>query len=135
MRRAKLESLAAHPDWALPASLPPAWTRLKDVQFVENDAVVTGCLFRRRDGLTVLVSAEVHEDDRRWAHASLSKKGQLPTWQDLKVVKNLFFGPDKLVMQVLPPQDEYVNLHETTLHLWHCIDEPQIVPMAATMRC
>lgn len=131
MRTSKLAALAEQPDWTPPATLPSNWKRLQDVKFVDNGKFSPAFAFRRADGLTVLVSVEIHECGRRWVHASASKKNQLPSWQDLKIVKDLFFGPERLVVQILAPKAEWVNFHETTLHLWHCIDEPQIVPMAA----
>ena len=52
----------------------------------------------------------------------------MPNWQELKVAKRIFFGPDRLVMQIFPPEVEYVNVMPTCLHLWHCLEEPADVP-------
>lgn len=132
MRQNYLETLAALPEWSLPDRLPNGWIRGKMLAF-QGPETFDAAAFHGPGGLLVIVSAapEVHEDGRRWAHASASKKGQLPNWQELKVIKDLFFGPTRLVMQILPPQDEYVNVMPTCLHLWHCIDDPSIVPAAA----
>jgi len=78
--------------------------------------------YRRMDGLVVIVSANVERDGRTWLHVSLSRASKLPSWSDLRAVKNAFIGPEKMAVQVLPREAEYVNLHPFTLHLWHCQD-------------
>ena len=74
---------------------------------------------RRKFGLQVLVS---HIPSNDSLHVSVSLPGKLPSWEDLKLVKNTFIGPDKMAFQVLPPRSEYVNLHPYCLHLWERVD-------------
>lgn len=127
-----IASLAQMQEWSLPASLPKGWVRSKKgMTFNDPEGIMsTAAVFLGPGGLTVIVSdpPEEHPDGRRWVHASLSKKGQLPNWQELKVAKRIFFGPDRLVMQLFPPEVEYVNVMPTCLHLWHCLEEPADVP-------
>lgn len=41
-----------------------------------------------------------------------------PTWDEIYEARYEFL-PDKLDMAMhLPPKEEYVNIHETTFHLW-----------------
>jgi hypothetical protein len=68
--------------------------------------------------LTVLRSKEAG-----W-HLSISfKEGEggtkrYPTWDEITAARYEFL-PDNLNMVMhLPPKEEYVNLHETTFHLW-----------------
>lgn len=100
-------------DWwmeYLPRVMPAGWRQ-------EEPGV-----FRRRDGLLVLASALVEQDGKRWLHVSMSRKNQLPSWGDVRAVKDLFVGRDRYAYQVLPPPSHYVNFHPNVLHLWSCLD-------------
>lgn len=48
--------------------------------------------------------------------------GRLPTWDELKDARYRFAPLDVTMVMHLPPQEEYVNVHETTFHLWE-LDE------------
>lgn len=52
-------------------------------------------------------------------HASVSRQHDLPTWNQMKMVKEKLFG-DIDVMMLLPRIEDYVNLHPNCLHLWEC---------------
>jgi hypothetical protein len=44
--------------------------------------------------------------------------GRLPTWDEVIDARYLF-TPDSVTMaMLLPPKEEYVNIHPTTFHLW-----------------
>lgn len=58
-----------------------------------------------------------------WEHVSVSirtkgKKGKMPSWNDMCKIKDLFFDPEEIVVQIHPKRSEYVNIHEGVLHLW-----------------
>lgn len=74
------------------------------------------------NGLRVCVSAMREGDGRRWLHVSMSHVDRLPTWQEVKDVKDVVIGAEKTALQVLPPKSRYVNIHPYALHLWHCLD-------------
>ncbi len=74
------------------------------------------------DPLKVIISGRVEDDGRRWIHVSCSHRNRLPSWQTLREVKDTFIGKERKAIQVLPPQSEYVNLHNYGLHLWCCLD-------------
>lgn len=76
----------------------------------------------RTNALRVLCSARVERDGKRWMHVSCSTPTRLPTWDELRLVKDTFIGRDRLALQLLPRQAEYVNDHPYTLHLWSCLD-------------
>jgi hypothetical protein len=106
------------PDWAKPfvdnASIL-VWERKR-----VDDSVVA---FQNvLSGMTVLVSGMVEADGKRWLHVSFAYRNRLPTWDDLKEVKETFIGKDKKALQVFPPEAEYVNVNPYCLHLWHCAD-------------
>lgn len=72
--------------------------------------------------LFVLCSASVESDGRRWMHVSCSRRNRLPSWEELRMVKDAFIGRERRAIQVLPPDSEYVNTHSFVLHLWSCLD-------------
>lgn len=84
----------------------------------------------RHDGLHVVAGLEMH-DDEQWAHVSCSYTDHLPSWDDLKAVKEIWLG-DVLAFQVLPPKAEYVSQHPWCLHLWHRLAGDPFPRMART---
>lgn len=61
-----------------------------------------------------------------WEHVSVSpvkkfnKVGleNLPTWNDMCVLKDVFFYDDEEAYQIHPKKSEYVNFQSNCLHLW-----------------
>jgi hypothetical protein len=81
-------------------------------------------------GLKVIYSVDREADGQLWLHLSLSRQSRLPSWDDLRYVKDAFLGADRVAYQVLPRAAEYVNLHPFVLHLWSCVDcEPGSDPL------
>lgn len=56
-----------------------------------------------------------------YKHVSLSHESRLPSWAEIKAVKEKYFG-DVTVIQVLPDSNRYVNLHPYCMHLWKYIE-------------
>lgn len=69
--------------------------------------------FQFADGRSVIIS-----NGGGWEHVSVSRKGKLPTYDDMCRTKDTFWGEEDCVMQLHPPKSEYVNHHPYTLHLW-----------------
>jgi len=57
-------------------------------------------------------------DGMGWEHVSVSLAHRCPTWPEMCHVKSLFWDPSDCVMQLHPPQADYVNNHSYCLHLW-----------------
>lgn len=74
--------------------------------------------------MTVLFSGLIEADGKRWLHVSFAHTEDrlLPTWDELKLVKETFIGKHKKAVQVFPCEAEYVNVNPYCLHLWHCLD-------------
>lgn len=56
-----------------------------------------------------------------WEHVSVSLDGhpnRCPSWEEMCIVKGLFWPDDECVVQFHPPASEYVNIHPGCLHLW-----------------
>ena len=75
-----------------------------------------------RRSLIVLVS-----DGMGWDHVSVravrrnnsgSMRELLPTWEEMCIVKDLFFEDEETVVQFHPKKSQYVNIKENVLHLW-----------------
>lgn len=74
----------------------------------------------------------VISDGMGWEHVSVSiynKRKECgmaltPSWDDMCVVKDLFFDADEMVIQIHPPRSMYVNNHKHCLHLWRCTLAP-----------
>lgn len=77
---------------------------------------------RRMTGLGVICTARVERDGRRWMHVSCSRRDRLPDWEDLKLVKRVFIGAERLAVQVLPREADYVNINARVMHLWSCLE-------------
>ena len=62
-------------------------------------------------------------------HVSVSPKKQfrMPSWDDMCVLKDIFFEDEEEAYQIHPKKSQYVNAVENCLHLWkpkgHEIDE------------
>lgn len=98
-----------------PRVLPPNW-RLAPIQSTDGVYWTFEPQFGRQ--LKVLMSAAIEGDRRLWLHVSVSKWSQSRKtmepvdWDDHKLVKDLFLGPDREAYVVLPKQSRYVNLRE-----------------------
>lgn len=65
-----------------------------------------------------------------WDHVSVivkicNRKGHVtgeakrcPRWDEMCVMKGLFWDPEDTVIQIHPPKTEYVSTHPYCLHLW-----------------
>ena len=63
-----------------------------------------------------------------WEHVSVSLRNRCPTWDEMCLVKDIFWRDDECVVQFHPPKSEYVNLHPYCLHLWKKIGEAVELP-------
>lgn len=55
-------------------------------------------------------------------HVSISNSKRLPRWDEVKYVRYQLMKPDITVAQILPPKENYVNVHENCFHLWEIND-------------
>jgi hypothetical protein len=70
-----------------------------------------------------------------WEHVSVhvQKSGTsfTPTWEEMCLIKNLFWDDTDCVVQYHPAKKDYVNCHPNTLHLWRPIDQVLPTPLKA----
>jgi hypothetical protein len=60
-----------------------------------------------------------------WQHVSVSfgqTSPKTPCWEVMSAVKDLFWGPEDVVVQFHPAKSSHVNNHPGCLHLWKCTD-------------
>lgn len=93
---------------ALPLDLPPEWERFNENTFL-NDLL----------GLTVTTTVGRHHDKKRWLHVSVSHRNRPPSWDDMRLVKELFVGTNRVA---LLPSTEEARTHPHVLHMWSCLD-------------
>ena len=74
--------------------------------------------------LKIIASSGV--EGYEWDHVSISLKNRCPNWSEMDWVKKNFFKKDELAIQFHVPEDDHINLHPHTLHLWrpHNIEIP-----------
>jgi hypothetical protein len=65
-----------------------------------------------------------------WDHVSVSREDRCPTWDEMNLVKELFFKEDETAIQIHPPASSYKNFMRYCLHLWR--PQQAIVPLPPT---
>ena len=55
-----------------------------------------------------------------WEHVSVSpkKKFNIPTWNDMCIVKDIFWNSEEEAYQIHPKKNQYVNSVNNCLHIW-----------------
>ena len=56
-------------------------------------------------------------------HESGSLARRCPTWEEMCMIKDIFWGEEECVVEYHPPRSQYVNRHPYCLHLWKKIGE------------
>lgn len=66
-------------------------------------------------------------DGEGWEHVSVTlssserKVTRCPTWEEMCMVKDIFWDKSEVVIQYHPAESDYVNHHPYCLHLWRPI--------------
>lgn len=65
-----------------------------------------------------------------WDHVSVAplKRNVIPSWEIMCKVKEIFFYDTEAVIQIHPPESEYVNNMSNCLHLWRANDKEMVLP-------
>lgn len=87
---------------------------------------VDGAQFIRRNNppLSAIFSAEAH-GDRMWLHISVAGDRRVPTWDELRDVKDWLLGDIEAYM-VAPPKARYININPHVLHLFAPVDQEHL---------
>ena len=83
-----------------------------------NMGIMHTGLIKLPDSKTCTVVWSDNEDG--WEHVSVSSKHKftIPSWDDMCVLKDVFFSDEEEAYQIHPKKSQYVNLSENCLHLW-----------------
>ena len=76
------------------------------------------CLVKLPDCGTCSCVFSNNEDGFEHVSISPMKKNNMPSWDDMATLKDLFFYDEEEVYQIHPPKSEYVNIKDNCLHLW-----------------
>lgn len=65
-----------------------------------------------------------------WEHVSVApiKRRIVPSWDDMCMIKDIFWNKDEAVIQIHPPEEDYVNNVPNCLHLWRCSYKEMVLP-------
>lgn len=55
-------------------------------------------------------------------HLSIAHRRRYPTWDEIADARYEFCPHDITMAMLLPPPEQYVNLHEYTFHVWQIED-------------
>lgn len=80
---------------------------------------------RNGDGHIILTVADHQGHD--WIHASMSRNGRVPDYNDLKHLHAAVFE-DRWAYHLFAPTKDHVNIHEHTLHLFGRLDGTPALP-------
>ncbi len=69
------------------------------------------------NGMRVLVTCDTI-NGAEWVHLSVSRRSRTPSYEDLCLVRRIFFREDRPAYHVFPKVDEHRNFHAYCLHLW-----------------
>jgi hydroxyacyl-ACP dehydratase HTD2-like protein with hotdog domain len=80
-------------------------------------------VFESGHGLKVIFTADNLEGDgKTWLHVSMSRRSRIPTYDDMKEVKEIFVGRDRQAVQIFPKESEHINIHPYCLHLFCAVE-------------
>ena len=61
----------------------------------------------------------IASDGGGWEHVSVSlDRKRCCTWEEMCIIKSLFWDDEDFVVQMHPPKADWVNNHNFCLHLW-----------------
>ena len=67
--------------------------------------------------------------ERRW-HLSISHPKRFPTWDEIKAARYFFIPEEATMAMLLPPKEEYVNVHTNCFHLHEFVGNEVISKLA-----
>ena len=80
---------------------------------------ITGAVIFRSGAFTVLLGkpgTKEYKETGRW-HLSISHPHRYPDWDTIANARYALIPDDVTMMMYLPPQAEYVNIHNNCFHL------------------
>jgi hypothetical protein len=90
---------------------------------------------RRSEAIKISATDGLDPDSKLepWEHVSVSLASRCPTWEEMCLVKSLFWNEEECVMQLHPPQSVWINNHPYCLHLWRPLKSQIPLPPPETV--
>ena len=63
-----------------------------------------------------------------WEHLSVSTPSKCPTWEQMCMMKDIFWNKDECCVEYHPKEEDYVNNHPYCLHIWRPTEEVMPTP-------
>lgn len=63
-----------------------------------------------------------------WEHLSVSMPNKTPSWEQMCMMKNIFWNEDEACVEYHPKKEDYVNNHKHCLHIWKPANEVLPLP-------
>lgn len=63
-----------------------------------------------------------------WEHLSVSMPSRTPTWEQMCIMKDIFWNKNEACVEYHPREEDYVNNHKHCLHIWRPTHEPLPIP-------
>lgn len=57
-----------------------------------------------------------------WEHLSISMPNKTPSWEQMCMMKDIFWNKDEACVEYHPKEEDYVNMHKHCLHIWKPTD-------------
>ena len=92
--------------------------------------------FRDKDGFKATIAlpkwigSVICTNSGGWNHISIAPSNRriMPSYEDLCLVKDMFWNEEESVIHVFPPKSQYVNNLSNCLHLWECYYTEMVLP-------
>jgi hypothetical protein len=119
-----------------PGLIPGGWFEVGTVPNVQADPFsrdgrmklsyagkIYGIAYQHLTGLRMIYSIATMDDKTRWHHISFSREDKHPSWEEMKKALRFlpWFDSSRPILMVLPPEKDYVNIHEHCFHWWQQI--------------
>lgn len=92
--------------------------RIMPMPYREIQSPVPGCKAWQLGQCTVFAGVELG----MW-HLSISHPTRYPSWDEIKEARYRFVPNEVTMAMLLPPREEYINIHSNCFHL-HELREP-----------
>lgn len=63
-----------------------------------------------------------------WEHVSVSNSKRCPTWDEMCMIKDIFWREDEWCCEFHPAEADYVNNHNYCLHIWKPLNKELPTP-------
>lgn len=94
------------------------WHGWHEVSCLEA-GILDNAKFWEKTGCRVIVSHEDRfNDGKKLWHLSISRSDRYPDWEEIKDARYSLLPLGLTFAQILPPMNQYTNIHPNCFHLW-----------------